>query len=95
MDVVPGRDHEPEDAVSILAMDDGGAFELDASGRIVAEAQPVIAPRPAGPWDGNAAPSMRVVCCWCVPAHVISDGIEPVSHGMCAEAVERFAQETA
>jgi len=61
----------------------------DLSGRPVAPPQSVPAPRPDGPWNRNAA-TLKVVCCWCEPWHVMREGIEPASHGACPQGVKNF-----
>jgi len=35
---------------------------------------------------------LQVVCCWCVPPHVLSEGALPASHTMCPAV---FARELA
>lgn len=35
-------------------------------------------------------PPAKVVCCYCVPWHVMSEGVEPASHGACPIGVQRF-----
>lgn len=61
----------------------------DASGREIAPPQFVIDDRPQGPWDRNHA-TIKLVCCWCNPPHVMREGIEPASHGACAKGVAIF-----
>ena len=41
----------------------------------------------------SSAPLPKVVCCWCVPPHVLREGSEPVSHGLCETAKATFDQE--
>jgi hypothetical protein len=62
---------------------------VDASGRVIAPPQTEIAPRAMGPWDTNGT-ALKVVCCYCEPWHVMSDGIEPASHGACPTGIARF-----
>ena len=33
---------------------------------------------------------IRLVCCCCVPHHIMRDGIEPASHGACKLGIARF-----
>ncbi len=72
---------------------------LDSKGRHVADDQPVIAPRPAGPWQGNhdaradgswAGP---VVCSWCSGLMREGDPALPTSHSICEMCAVRFGQE--
>jgi hypothetical protein len=37
----------------------------------------------------------RVVCNWCVPPTVMSEGIEPVSHGICSKCLEAMRADLA
>lgn len=43
--------------------------------------------RPAAPGPSvQDVLTMKVVCAWCTPQHVIRDGPGPVSHGICEQA---------
>ena len=33
--------------------------------------------------------STKVICCYCDPPHVIREGTDPASHGLCARALAR------
>jgi hypothetical protein len=35
-------------------------------------------------------PPLQIVCCWCVPHHIIQVGAEPASHGACPLGVAKF-----
>jgi hypothetical protein len=81
--------------MAMLLMDDGGAFELDASGRIVAPAQTVIATREPGPWTSNGPRPVHVECAWCNGVMVEGDRSKPTSHGICAGCIHKFDEVTA
>jgi hypothetical protein len=67
---------------------------LDSTGRHVADAQPVIAARPNGPWDSNAA-QLYTECAWCRIVLHDGDRSQGISHGICEGCAERFEKETA
>jgi hypothetical protein len=35
-------------------------------------------------------PVLKLVCCWCRIPHVLREGAEPASHGMCEIAIQQF-----
>src|SRR6185436_3360823 len=37
----------------------------------------------------------QIVCCWCVPSHVVREGAPPSSHGPCPVAVAKLLAECA
>jgi len=41
----------------------------------------------------NIAPVMKTMCCYCVPWHVIREGVEPASHGICDAAMVKWNAE--
>lgn len=38
----------------------------------------------------NAHEPIKLICCWCVPSHVMREGTEPASHGLCEKALAAF-----
>lgn len=55
---------------------------IDASGRLIAPPQTVLAVRPMGPWTQNTAP-LHIVCAWCQCVLHNGDRSQPTSHGIC------------
>ena len=33
---------------------------------------------------------LEIVCCWCVPHHIVQVGVQPTSHTACPLAVAKF-----
>lgn len=45
---------------------------------------------PIPEYPAAAEPVLKLVCCWCRIPHVLREGAEPASHGMCDLAVQQF-----
>lgn len=80
----------PVMVVSVFGIDD---IIRDASGNYIAPPQPVIYPRPDGPWNQNApvqvVETVDVVCAWCPDFDASDPKNANVSHGMCSTCLER------
>jgi len=49
-------------------------------------------PRLVIPEPIHEGPQM-VICAWCKPQHIMSDGYQPASHSMCPKAVAEVEAE--